>query len=153
MGSWRIRSGIPPANPRAQRKIPNADQHNGDEIREINIHLETIDLPIQQKARDAKARERDQVEAQEAFEPSAGAPLPRDGVAESPQIVPNKVVHDRRFGGEELAQVKPEYGGVGPKQQVEEKHIDDHTRSTHEAESRVTNERVEGHSKLCGQSA
>ena len=114
--------------------VPHADDADGDQVGEITIHVQPVELDIQNHDVEKDPERTDQVEFEEA--PNAifeRALMARDGT-EGPQIIPDEIVQERGLGSQDLAarQAPPKHAWIAENEQ--EGHVDGQAGAAHHTE-------------------
>src|SRR5207248_597680 len=106
MASSLICSVLVPTKSDIEEKVPEADQDNRDEIRQIHIQVKPIDLDVQQEHAPNNAREANQIELQETNQPCPPVVSSRRQATKSPNIIPDKIIENADLCREDFAQAK-----------------------------------------------
>ena len=115
--------------------IPECDQADRDQIRDVPIHMEKIEFDVEDQDVENNSDRADRVELQESLHALAHRLLFARNIAERPHIVPDEVVHQRRFRRQEFAPRQSPMQRAWIAEQVQHRHIDDNAARSHDAET------------------
>src|ERR1700683_2182442 len=95
--------GDAPAELEVQPKVPPGDGKDGHGVGDITVHSQQIELKIEQYRINGHTCQTDQLKLAQAPQALPKAALLRSEIAKRPCIVPEEVIENRHFRGDQLA--------------------------------------------------
>src|SRR5271170_6422723 len=107
--------------------VPQGHQADGDQVGEVAIHVQPIELDIQDHDVKEDAERADGVELQEALDALPHGVLMPGNRAKGPQVVPDKIVEKRGLGRQQLASRQAPAQHFRVAEDVQQGHVDHHS--------------------------
>lgn len=127
-------SDNPPAESDVEEEVPEADDHDGGKVGSVDVESKPIHLDVQEEDAQGYSCDADEVELRQTLQTSEEVMLSvRDG-AEGPNLIPEEVIEDGDFSGNELAQGEIPAEQKGRSQEKDDEHVDDHSAGANDAE-------------------
>ena len=101
--AWLGFCGYAPAEFFVRFVIPEGDYADGNQVCQIAVHMQEVELYVDDDYVEEDPERADGVEFEKAFHALAEGALVFGDVTESPGVVPDEIVEQGGFGGEDLA--------------------------------------------------